>query len=100
MRRLRSFLPVLAFPAAVVAAAACGNKGDGRDTIAVPAAAVDTTPNTNQQGGAAVTAGPPGAGTAATGATAAQGVDTPITRKLRAEDSARRAAAGTGTKRP
>ena len=97
MRRLRSFLPLLAFP---VVAAACGGKGDGRDTIAVPAAAVDTTPNANQQGGAAVTAGQPGAGTAASGATKAEGVDTPITRKLRAEDSARRAAASTGTKQP
>ena len=87
--RLRALLiPALAC-VAVGACAGDGRKGD--DTLAVPAAAVDTTPPALQEGGAAVTVGEPGAGTAASGAEKATGVDTPITRKLRTEDSARAA---------
>ena len=105
MTRLRS-RTLLALPAAAVAAlAACEVKGDGKgDTIAVPAAAIDTTNRTSQAGGAAVTAGTPGAGTAATGASAATGVDTPITRRLREgqakRDSAAQQGAASGAKRP
>jgi hypothetical protein len=87
MQRL-SHLP----PAALVVllAAACSGRatGDadsaGPDTIAVPAAAVDTTQRTTVDStGAAVTIGEPGAGTTQSGTQAATGVDTPITRKLR-----------------
>ena len=75
-----------------VAATACGPKDNqkGDDTIAVPAAAVDTSAAV-QGGGATVRAGEPGAGTAQSGAPKATGVDTPITRKLRAGESARAA---------
>ena len=85
--RLRT--SVLAATACVVATA-CGPKDNrqGDDTLAVPAAAVDTSAAV-QGGGATVKAGTPGAGTAQSGAPKATGVDTPITRKLRAEDSAR-----------
>ena len=56
----------------------------GADTIAVPAAAVDTTRTTTVDStGAAVSVGAPGAGTTESGRSAATGVDTPITRKLR-----------------
>jgi hypothetical protein len=66
---------------------ACGN-GDSNpeaDTIAVPAAAVDTTLPATDSTGAAVEAGTPGAGTTESGRSAATGVDTPITRKLNEE---------------
>jgi hypothetical protein len=97
--RFRPFL-VLAAGAAVGTAACGGNKdragGDtAGDTIAVPAAAVDTAAPTPQDStGATVTTGAPGAGTAASGTRAekAEGVDTPITKKLRAKDSAQKTA--------
>jgi len=86
--RLRT--SVLAASACVAAATACGPKDNrqGDDTLAVPAATVDTSVSV-QGGGATVRAGEPGAGTAQSGAPKATGVDTPITRKIRAEDSAR-----------
>jgi hypothetical protein len=82
---------VLAASACAAALTACGPKDnrEGDDTLAVPAAAVDTS--VSIQGGATVKAGEPGAGTAQSGAEKAAGVDTPITRKRRAEDSARAA---------
>ncbi|HET7457415.1 MAG TPA: hypothetical protein VFJ74_07155 [Gemmatimonadaceae bacterium] len=52
------------------------------DTIAVPAAAVDTTVRPAGPG-AQVRVGAPGAGTAASGSDKATGVDTPITRRIR-----------------
>jgi len=55
------------------------------DTIAAPAAAVDTSVHPAGPG-AAVRVGQPGAGTAQTGADKATGVDTPITKKLRATE--------------
>jgi len=71
----------------VAAATGCSGRKDdapGGDTIAVPAAAVDTTRTTTVDStGAAVTVGAPGAGTAQSGASKAEGVDTPITRRLR-----------------
>lgn len=53
------------------------------DTIAAPAAAVDTSVHPAGPGGE-VRVGQPGAGTAQTGSDKATGVDTPITKKLRA----------------
>ena len=76
--------------AAGVALAACSNNGDsdpGGDTIAVPAAAVDTTPPA-MDSGATVEVGTPGAGTTESGRSVAEGVDTPITRKLNAKQQA------------
>ena len=73
--------------AAGVALAACSNNGDndaGGDTIAVPAAAVDTTLPASDSG-ATVEMGTPGAGTTESGRSAAEGVDTPITRTLNAK---------------
>ena len=52
------------------------------DTIAVPAAAVDTTARP-AGGGATVRVGTPGAGTAQSGSDKATGVDTPITKRIR-----------------
>ena len=76
--------------AVLLGAAACSSRdGAARDsargdTIAVPAAAVDTTQRTmTDSAGASVTVGAPGAGTAQSGTQAATGVDTPITRKIR-----------------
>ena len=84
--KVLSMLPLTA----VLLATACSNRGaaaDDRargDTIAVPAAAVDTTQRTTTDStGASVTVGAPGAGTAQSGTQAATGVDTPITRKIR-----------------
>jgi hypothetical protein len=80
----------LASLSAALLVAACSNRRDAAsdsargDTIAVPAAAVDTTQRTmTDSTGASVTVGAPGAGTAQSGAQAATGVDTPITRKIR-----------------
>jgi hypothetical protein len=83
---------VLAVSACAAALTACGPKDDrkGDDTLAVPATVIDTAAAV-QGGGATVKAGTPGAGTAKSGAPKETGVDTPITRKLRAEDSARAA---------
>jgi len=53
------------------------------DTIAVPAGAIDTSVRRAGEG-AAVRVGTPGAGTAQSGASKATGVDTPITKKIRA----------------
>lgn len=76
--------------AAALLAVACSNRDRAAhdsargDTIAVPAAAVDTTQRTmTDSTGASVTVGAPGAGTAQSGTQAATGVDTPITRKIR-----------------
>ena len=87
MQRL-SHVPLAALALALLAACSGRATGDadsaGADTIAVPAAAVDTTQRTTVDStGAAVTTGEPGAGTAQTGTQAATGVDTPITRKIR-----------------
>jgi len=95
--RLRSLLVLTAAAAATLGLAACG-EDPGRDetpgdTLAVPAAAIDTTTRTvTDSTGAAVTAGAPGTGTATSGAAAA-GVDTPITRRLQAKEAARDSAA-------
>jgi len=83
-----SLIAAATLAGSVVATAACSGRNDnareGGDTIAVPPAAVDTTRTTAVDStGAAVTVGAPGAGTAQSGASAATGVDTPITRKLR-----------------
>ena len=75
--------------AAGVALAACSKGGDADsrgDTIAVPAAAVDTTIPASDSG-ATVDVGTPGTGTTESGRSAATGVDTPITRKLNAEQA-------------
>jgi len=76
---------------AAAAAAACGQDASRdetpADTLAVPAAAVDTT--TTMSDSAAVTTGTPGAGTAQSGSEKAAGVDTPITRRLQAKQSKR-----------
>ena len=87
--RLRA--SVLAACAATLTACGPKDNREGDDTLAVPAAAVDTS--ISVQGGATVKAGTPGAGTARSGAEKAAGVDTPITRKRRTEDSARAAQA-------
>ncbi|MFL5575688.1 MAG: hypothetical protein ACJ79S_06970 [Gemmatimonadaceae bacterium] len=82
---LRSIVPAAALLASALAASACKGRdaGKGGDTIAVPAAAVDTTRQTRTDStGASVTAGPAGAGTTESGRDAATGVDTPITRRL------------------
>jgi hypothetical protein len=79
---------------ALLGVVACKGDRDGRkgeDTLAVPAGAVDTNPPAIESSGATVKAGAPGAGTAASGAPKAEGVDSPITRKIRKEDSARTA---------
>lgn len=79
--QLRSLVPLTA---SFFAIACSGRDGAGGDTIAVPAAAVDTTQRTTTDStGASVTVGAPGAGTTQSGSQAATGVDTPITRKLR-----------------
>ena len=82
----------ISLAAAALVAAACSNRNDradGADTIAVPAAAVDTTQRTQTDTttGAAVTTGVPGAGTAQSGREAATGVDTPITRRIKAGET-------------
>jgi hypothetical protein len=85
--RLRTLFVV----GAAAAATACGRDASRdetpADTLAVPAAAVDTT--TTMGDSASVTTGVPGAGTAQSGAEKATGVDTPVTRRLRAKEGAR-----------
>jgi hypothetical protein len=85
---------MLGAAAAAATVSACGSDATRdetpADTLAVPAAAVDTTTTTvTDSAGAAVTTGVPGAGTAETGAEKATGVDTPITRRLREKEAAR-----------